>query len=191
MSPRPKVALDKNTIMLAAAELANQHGSEYITLAMLAKKLNIKPPSLYNHFDGLPGIKREMAIFSLEKLYISLMEEAKGKSKGEEEVIALSQAYLSFARTNPGLYEFALSAPNPADEFVHAAGKKIVELVVSAIQPFELSEEEAIQAVRGLRSLMHGFASLEQKGGFGMPLDLDESYQFAVTAFIQGLKKQS
>lgn len=191
MSPRPKVALDKNTIMIAAAELANEHGSDYITLAMLAKKLNIKSPSLYNHFDGLPGIKKEMAIFSLQKLYNSLAEEAEGKAHGGEEVLALSRAYLSFARTNPGLYEFALSAPDPSDELVHDAGKKIVELVVSVIRPFELSEEEAIHAVRGLRSLMHGFASLEHKGGFGMPLDLDESYKLAVTAFITGLKKSS
>ena len=189
MSPRPKIALDKNTIMIAAAELANEYGCENITLAILAKKLNIKPPSLYNHFDGLPGIKREMAIFSLEKLFNSLVNEAEGKPQGEEAVTALSQAYLTFARRNPGLYEFALSAPDPADERVHVAGKKIVELVVSAIRPFELSEEEAIHAVRGLRSLMHGFASLEQRGGFGMPLDLDESYQLAVTAFITGLKK--
>ncbi len=189
MSPRPKIALDKNTIMIAAAELANEHGSENITLAMLAKKLNIKPPSLYNHFDGLQGIKKELAIFSLEKLFNSLTNEAEGKPQGEEAVMALSLAYLTFARRNPGLYEFALSAPDPADELVHAAGKKIVELIVSAMKPFGLPEEEAIHAVRGLRSLMHGFASLEQRGGFGMPLDLDESYQLAVTAFITGLKK--
>lgn len=189
MSPRPKIALDKNTIMIAAAELANEQGSENITLAMLAKKLNIKPPSLYNHFDGLQGIKKELAIFSLEKLFNSLTNEAEGKPQGEEAVMALSLAYLTFARRNPGLYEFALSAPDPADELVHAAGKKIVELIVSAMKPFGLPEEEAIHAVRGLRSLMHGFASLEQRGGFGMPLDLDESYQLAVTAFITGLKK--
>lgn len=189
MSPRPKIALDKNTIMFAAAELANEHGSENITLALLAKKLNIKPPSLYNHFDGLPGIKRELTILSLEKLYTNLVEEAEGKSQGEEAVMALSQAYLTFARRNPGLYDFALSAPDPADEIVHDAGKKIVDLVVDAIQPFELSEEEAIHAVRGFRSLMHGFASLEQSGGFGMPLNLNESYQLAVTVFIRGMKK--
>jgi AcrR family transcriptional regulator len=189
MSPRPKLALDKNTIMLVAAELSNEHGSENISLAMLAKKLNIKPPSLYNHFEGLPGIKRELAIFSLEKLHNSLVKEAEDKSQGGEAVMALSKAYLTFARRNPGLYEFALSAPDSADELVQEAGKKIVELVLSAIQPYELSEKGAIHAVRGLRSLMHGFASLEQKGGFGMPLDVDESYQLAVTAFITGLKK--
>lgn len=191
MSPRPKIALDKNRIMFVAAELANEHGSENITLALLAKKLNIKPPSLYNHFDGLPGIKRELTIFSLEKLYTSLVEEVEGKSKEDEAIMALSKAYLSFARRNRGLYELALEAPDPADEPVHDAGKKIVDLVISAIRPLELSYEQAIHAVRGLRSLMHGFASLEQKGGFGIPLDLDESYKLAVEAFIVGLKKQS
>jgi AcrR family transcriptional regulator len=189
MSPRPKVALDKNTIIFAAAELANDLGIDNVTLASLAKKLNIKSPSLYNHFEGLPGIKRELAIYSLEKLYACLVAGASGKQPGGEAVLALSEAYLTFARKNPGLYESALSAPNPADEVVYQAGKQIVVLVVSAIAPFGLKEDESIHAVRGLRSIMHGFASLEQKGGFGLSLDLDESYRLTVNAFLGGLSK--
>jgi len=188
MSPRPKVALDKNEIIMAAAELVNEFGSENVTLALIAKKLRIKPPSLYNHFDGLPGIKRELAIFSLEKLFRGLAASAAGTHPGEEAVLAISESYLSFARTNPGLYESALSAPDPADTEVYYAGKKIVDLVVSTIEPFKLKEDSAIHAVRGLRSIMHGFASLEQKGGFGLSLDLDESYKLAVKAFLAGLK---
>jgi AcrR family transcriptional regulator len=188
MSPRPKVALDKHEIILAAAELANEYGNENVTLAMLAKKLKIKPPSLYNHFDGLPGVKRELAIFSLEKLFCELESASMGKHSGEEMVLAISEAYLSFARINPGLYESALAAPDPADAEVYHAGKKIVGMVVSTIEPFGLKEEAAIHAVRGLRSIMHGFASLEQKGGFGIPLDLDDSYKLTVKAFLNGLK---
>jgi AcrR family transcriptional regulator len=188
MSPRPKIALDKKTIVMAAAQLANEQGSDQVTLALLAKKLNIKPPSLYNHFDGLPGIKRELALFSLEKLYNELEAAALQKSPGVESVLAITEAYLSFARENPGLYEFALSAPDPSDEKVNHAGERIVRLVISKIQLFSLSDEESIHAVRGLRSLMHGFASLEQKGGFGMPLDLDESYRLAVNTFLRGMK---
>ncbi|MEH7443197.1 WHG domain-containing protein [Bacillus sp. JJ1122] len=188
MSPRPKVALDKTEIIMAAAELANEFGSENVTLALLAKKLRIKPPSLYNHFEGLPGIKRELAIFSLEKLYRGLATAAAGKHPGEEAVLAISESYLSFARKNPGLYESALAAPDPADTEVYYAGKKIVDLVVSTIEPFKLKEDSAIHTVRGLRSIMHGFASLEQKGGFGLSLDLDESYKEAVKAFLTGLK---
>jgi AcrR family transcriptional regulator len=191
MSPRPKVALDKETIMNAAAQLANEYGIENVTLASLAKKLQIKSPSLYNHFDGLSGVRRELAIFSLEKLYSSMSAASAGKQAGEEAVLTISEAYLTFARKNPGLYEAALSAPDAADEEVYKAGKKVVDLVVSSIEPFELKNEDAIHVVRGLRSVMHGFASLEQKGGFGLSLDLNDSYKLAVKVFLDGLNNRS
>ena len=35
---------------------------------------------------------------------------------------------------------------------------------------------EAIHAARGLRSVAHGFATLEEAGGFGISLDPDESF---------------
>ncbi|ESU32321.1 hypothetical protein G3A_11950 [Bacillus sp. 17376] len=59
--------------------------------------------------------------------------------------MALSQAYLTFARGNPGLYEFALAAPDPAVELVHDAGKKNVELVVSAVRPFDAGTKKSFQ----------------------------------------------
>jgi hypothetical protein len=44
-----------------------------------------------------------------------------------------------------------------------------------------------LHAVRGLRSLVHGFATLEVAGGFGMPLDIDESFRRLVELLISGL----
>lgn len=189
MSPRPKIALKKEAIMQAAGELANEYGSENLSVALLAKKLNIKPPSLYNHFNGLADLKRALAIYSLERLHENLVGEANGIPLGEARVLALSKGYLAFARKEPGLYEAALAAPDPADHDVFSAGKKVVDLVVEAVEPLGLKEDEALHAVRGLRSLMHGFASLEGKGGFGLSLDLEESYERAIQAFIAGLKK--
>jgi hypothetical protein len=66
MSPRPKVALDLEAVIEAAAEIADQFGAQEVTLANLAKRLNIRPPSLYNHVDGLPGLRKELAIFSIK-----------------------------------------------------------------------------------------------------------------------------
>jgi len=37
---------------------------------------------------------------------------------------------------------------------------------------------------------VHGFTTLEVSGGFGMPLDLDESFARLVNLFIAGLEKQ-
>jgi AcrR family transcriptional regulator len=188
MSPRPKVGLELTFILEAAAELANENGMQEVTLANLAKKLNIRPPSLYNHFDGLPGLRKKLAIYGIEKLYEHLSHSAIGVS-GIAALISLSKAYIDFARNFPGLYEATLMAPDPEEVEVQQAGEKIVHLTVRVLQSFQLEGDLALHAVRGLRSLLHGFVSLEQKGGFKMALDLDESVEIVVKAFITGMTK--
>jgi hypothetical protein len=36
---------------------------------------------------------------------------------------------------------------------------------------------------------VHGFASLEAAGGFGMPLDRDESFRRLIATFVAGLEQ--
>ncbi len=49
-------------------------------------------------------------------------------------------------------------------------------------------KEEAIHAARGLRSVAHGFATLEEAGGFVFSLDPDESLRKLMGAFAAGLR---
>ncbi|WP_040206041.1 TetR/AcrR family transcriptional regulator [Neobacillus jeddahensis] len=186
MSPRPKIGLDLFTILDTAGEIADQQGVQEVTLAQLAKRLGIRPPSLYNHFDGLPGLRRKLAIHGLDRLYKG-MSEATIRVSGTDAVLAMSHAYVSFAREHPGIYEATLLAPDPEDEDVQQAGARIVDLTVRVLQAFHLEGDRALHAVRGLRSILHGFAVLEQKGGFRMSLDLDESLTFVIRAFLTGI----
>jgi AcrR family transcriptional regulator len=188
MSPRPRFALDLATILETAGDLANEQGIQEITLANLAKRLNIRPPSLYNHFDGLPGLRKHLAIYGLNKLYEEMMQAAVGVS-GIEAILAISQAYVQFSRKNPGVYEATLAAPDPADVEAHQAGAKIVDLLVRVLQGCNLEGDISLHAVRGLRSILHGFTSLEQRGGFKMALELDESLEIIIKAFIEGIRK--
>ncbi len=188
MSPRPKFGLDISTIVEAAGEIADLHGMQEVTLANLAKKLGIRPPSLYNHFDGLPGLRKRLAIHGLDRLHEVMAEAAIGVS-GTEAVLAVSQAYVNFARKHPGIYEATLVAPYPEDVDVQQAGAKIVDLSVRVLNACHLEGEWALHAVRGLRSILHGFSALEQKGGFKMTLDLDESLAIIIKAFLAGMEE--
>lgn len=188
MSPRPKVGLELIEILEAAAEIADQNGMGEVTLANLAKKLGIRPPSLYNHFDGLGGLRKKMAIYGIERLYEVLAEAAIGVA-GDEAVMTISKAYVNFARKHPGLYEATLMAPEMEDEDVQLAGSKIVSLTVRVLQAYKLEGDAALHAVRGLRSILHGFSSLEKSGGFKMALDLDESLEIIIKAFMQGIQE--
>jgi len=188
MSPRPKIGLELSFIIEAAGELADQQGIQEVTLANLAKKLGIRSPSLYNHFDGLPGLRKKLAIYGINMLYKVMADAAIGVS-GTEAVLAVSQAYVDFTRRHPGIYEATLLAPNPEDVDVQQAGAKIVDLSVRILQAYHLEGERALHAVRGLRSILHGFSSLEQKGGFKMSLDLNESLMIIIKAFLAGMEE--
>ncbi|MEH7072939.1 TetR/AcrR family transcriptional regulator [Neobacillus drentensis] len=187
MSPRPKIGLELSFIIEAAGKLADEHGVNAVTLANLAKKLGIRPPSLYNHFDGLSGLRKKLAIYGIDKLYEAMANAADGVS-GTETVLAVSQAYVDFARRHPGMYEATLLAPNPEDVDVQQAGAKIVDLSVRILQAYQLEGERALHAVRGLRSILHGFSALEQKGGFKMSLDLNESLFISIKALLTGME---
>lgn len=188
MSPRPKEALDLETIIEAAADIADQFGVQEVTLANLAKKLAIRPPSLYNHLEGLAGLKKELAIHGLNKLYSEFAASA-GVLSGEQAIIETSKAYVDFARKHPGLYEATLLAPDMNDPDIRLSGGKIVDLIIHLLQDYHLDGDSALHAVRGLRSILHGFAALEQKGGFQLSLDLDVSLVLIVKAFLTGIKE--
>ncbi|WP_187445004.1 TetR/AcrR family transcriptional regulator [Rossellomorea vietnamensis] len=183
----PRMGLTKDKIMETAANMADSDGIGSVTIANLAKKLKIQPPSLYNHIQGLNELKTVMAIYGLNQLHDE-MKEALGGKEGDKAVHALGDSYLAFSRSHPGLYEAALLAPEPGNTDVQAAGNRIVELALGTLHYLEISEQDALHAVRGLRSVFHGFASLENKGGFEMDLSINESFQRMIDVFLKGIK---
>ncbi|WP_160036906.1 TetR/AcrR family transcriptional regulator [Paenibacillus sp. An7] len=184
MAPRNGINLHK--ILLAATEIIDTNGLEELTLASLAQKLDIRSPSLYNHFDGLHDIRRLLSIYGLEQLLSALMRAAVGRS-GDEAIREMAKAYISFARAHPGLYEVTLIAPAYNDDDLHKVGQEIVDLVTQVLEAYQMEKSDTIHIARALRSHLHGFASLEQRGGFGMPIDLDESFMHMIDTFLAGL----
>lgn len=184
----PRAGLDKQTLVITAAEIADNDGVEGITLAALAAKLGVRSPSLYNHINGLQDLRTELAIYGLDQLYKVMSTAAEGMNR-DEAIHAMGLAYVDFARSRPGLYETTLRAPETANRELVIASENILRIIINVIKDYELGEEGEIHAVRGLRSILHGFASLEQKGGFGMPLDSNVSLNRLISTFIAGIEK--
>ncbi|MFP7734719.1 TetR/AcrR family transcriptional regulator [Priestia aryabhattai] len=185
MSPRQ--GLDFRKVIQTGVNLANREGFYAVTIASLAKELEVRPPSLYNHIKGLEELRKELALSGLQQLY-HLLKNAVEHASAEEAVYQLSKAYVSFVRESPGIYEAtAMVAPKIQDEEVQKASDNIVSLVLNVLKPYQLPENAALHAVRGLRSILHGFSSLEQRGGFGMSLSTDETLDFLICTFVLGL----
>ena len=181
------VGVDRAKVIAAAAELADTHGLDQLTLAQVAAQVGIRLPSLYNHVDGLAGLRRELALLGVRELGESMAQAAIGKA-GDEAVHALAQAYRAYVTTHPGRYAAGIRAAPADDAELAALGARVVAIVVAVLHPYGLHNDDAIHAVRGLRSIVHGFATLESAGGFGIPLDVDESFRRLVAAYIVGLR---
>lgn len=176
----------RERVVAVAAELADEHGLSALTLAQVAARLGVKLPSLYNHVDGLPGLQRALAAQALGELTAAITRAAVGRSR-DEAVLAIAGAYRAYVLAHPGRYAATVRAPGPDDAELRALSRGPVEVVAAVLAPYGLADDDAIHAVRGLRSLVHGFASLEVAGGFGLDLDRDESFRRLVAAYIAGL----
>ncbi len=186
----PRAGLDTATIVEAAATLLNTEGSEALTLNRLAQELGVKTPSLYNHIDGLPGLYRELALLNARTLGERFTQAAIGKS-GPAALTAVANAYRAYIKESPGVYLASLRSSGtrqPIDAELSAAEEQSVRVGLAVIASFGLAGEDALHALRGLRSLVHGFATLEIAGGFGLPLDLDESFDRLVQMFVRALQ---
>jgi len=190
MSPRSN--LTKQTVVRAAADLINTEGLETLSLGRLAKELGIRTPSLYNHVDGLPGLMQELSILNAHNLADRISEAAIGKS-GPEAIKALMQAMRAYIKESPGLYLSTVRASGTQTEVdpeLEQEEARSVKVGMALMTSYGLQGEDAIHAIRGLRSLVHGFATLEISNGFGMPMDLDKSFVRLVDLFIAGLERQ-
>lgn len=186
MARKPGPSLDHTAVVTAAAALADTQGVESLTLAALAARLGIKIPSLYNYVAGLPGLRRALALAGLRELTARLERVAVGKA-GDQALVACAHAYRAFAHERPGLYAATLRAPQEGDDEWTAVAEELVNLVLAVLAGYGLTGADALHATRGLRSILHGFVALEAAGGFGLPLDRDESFNRLVRMFVSSL----
>ncbi len=182
--------IDRERVLQTAIVLADETGLEAVTLASVAEQLGIRIPSLYNHVQGLPGLRRDITLWGLQQLCDGLRRATVGKA-GEEAILSGAAAYRAFAHAHPGPYVATLAAVSTNDPELITVREELIEVVVAILQPYITAGDDTLHKVRAFRSVIHGFVHLEIAGGFGLPLDRDESFRQLVHILIVGLQEQS
>ena len=183
-SRRP--GLNAAVVLAEAAALADEVGLDALSLAQLADRLGIRSPSLYNHVASLEELKRGLAMIALRELANSLRNAAIGRSR-DDAVRSLAAAYRDFVKKHPGLYQATHRAVSTDDAELSGASDEVVNVCLAVLRGYGLNQRAGLHALRGLRSAVHGFATLEIAGGFGIPLSVDESFAWLVECFVAGL----
>jgi AcrR family transcriptional regulator len=179
----PRAGLTEDRVIGEAELLADEVGLSQVTLVALAQRLGVRQPSLYKHVDGMPALLRGVSVRAKVELGDVLGRAAVGRAGGQA-IHALSSAYRHWALEHPGRYEAAQWAPRPGDLADEAASLAVVQICTDVLAAYGLHGDDAIDAVRALRSTLHGFVTLESAGGFGLPVDVDRSYERLVDGLV-------
>jgi AcrR family transcriptional regulator len=115
MSPRRLRNRERTieSILQTAREIIREQGVASLTMQELAQRMEMRPPSLYNYFSGIMEIYD--ALFRLGFILWGdhLKAYSREAQRWQEEVQALMEAYLTFARENPELYQLCFERPVP------------------------------------------------------------------------------
>lgn len=166
--------------------MADEVGLHEWTLAALAKRLGVRQPSLYKHIESLAGLHRDISVHAKRELGDVLAHASVGRSTSAA-IHAMSHAYRNWAREYPARYEASQRMPSPGDIEDEAISLAAVQVIADVLGGYRLAGDDAVDAIRGFRSALHGFVFFETTGSFAMSADIDRSFERLVHGIVVAL----
>lgn len=183
----PRAGLTTETVVMTAMNIVDSEGMENLTLLRVAKELGVKSPSLYEHVKGMDGLTRKLRLKGLELMKQQFQVALVGVS-GDSAVRNLADSFRLFVKTHPSLYDLTIRSEVTDDAEIRNAATDILDLIFTVLNDYRLSERNLVHAARYLRSTVHGFATLEKSGGFGMDINTDDSFEIVKEMIVSNMK---
>lgn len=165
---RPKFS--RQRVIVGAAEFADVHGADALTLAALARSLDTSAPALLKHVRSTDDLRSAVAASALAQLSSELDISTNGLH-GSAALAAAAASYRRFALAHPGRYALAFSVSNALTEAGEPTDRELVVLIERVLAGRGLDSVAMTDAGRIVRSSLHGFVSLEIGGGFARGAD--------------------
>lgn len=180
--------VSKEIIVSEAVKLIEENGQSSISLHELARRLDIKTPSLYNHIKNTKDLRHEVFKYAIDKFVANQNAATAGKQQ-DDAVKAFAEAYYQFAKENKGLYRLIMSMPLNNDDIEKEMAVPLLETVTNLLSGYGLNDETIAHWQRVLRAILHGFISQEDLGYFYYYTNTDsqKSREIAIQCFLNGL----
>jgi AcrR family transcriptional regulator len=182
----PRAGLTQDAVVEVALALVDEKGLDALSLAAVADRAGVAAPSLYKHVGSLADLRELMALRVIRQVTAIFAAVVMGRSR-DDAVEALMREYRAYVLANPGRY--ALIPGDPLRyEALAAAGRDLLGVFVAVMRGYGLNDAATTHAIRRLRATVHGFADLEASGGFGMPADIETTYDQLIAMFLRSLE---
>lgn len=179
-----RVRLNRRQVLDVAFGLADEVGLEALSMTLLARRLGVAVPSLYEHVRGLPDLLDAVAADAADALADVLSDALQGRS-GDAALTAYAGSLRRWASSHPGLYP-ATMRPLTNPELCRGQ-QRIGSSCAALLRGYGLAGAAATDAVRCVRSTLHGFITLEATGAFQAARDVDDSWNACMQALARAL----
>jgi AcrR family transcriptional regulator len=159
----------RDEILDVAVAVLEDEGPDALTMRELAARMGIRAPSLYKHVRD----KDDIVAGVQEKALIDMARHLASAGPG---LGALADAYRSWARAHPRLYELATRRPLARDRIAPGVESAAAAPIVAAAGGDE-------HLARALWALAHGLVDLELSDRFPPGADLDATWRTALAGF--------
>lgn len=184
----PRAGLDAAAVVAAGAALADEVGLAKLTMGLLAERVGVRTPSLYKHVNGLEDVNRRIAVLALNEAADAVGGAIQGYA-GRDALAAAARAFRAFVVAHPGRYAATIGVePSGPDDPLAAASQRLLSAFTAVLRGYEVAESDVDHALRTLRSLCHGFATLQSANGFQWSADIDDSFEWLIAFADHGLR---
>lgn len=182
----PRAGLTNAIVVDTAERMIDEPDAAPLTLAALAARLGVKQPSLYKHIESMDDLRRSIAVRAKLELASVIARSAVGKAGGDA-ITSMSLSYRRWAAAHPGRYVATVRAPVTGDADDEAASVEVTKVAFEIMSSLGLHGDDAVDAIRALRAVLHGFVTLEAGGAFGLPADIDRSFDRLLVGLVISL----
>jgi AcrR family transcriptional regulator len=184
----PRAGLDAASVTLAGAALADEVGFTGLSMGLLAERLGVTTPSLYKHVSNQADLAHRIAVLAMNEIADAIRDATQGRA-GSEALVAGAHAMRRWVLEHPGRYAAGNSAKvtGPEDPLIPAV-QRVLASWAAMLHGYRLDPDQEIHALRMLRSVLHGFATLEADGSFQIATDVEDSFTWMLTFLDHGLK---
>jgi AcrR family transcriptional regulator len=184
----PRPGLTPAAVAEAGAALVDEVGFDQLSMGLLAERLGVKTPSLYKHVTGQADLAHRIAVLATGEVADAIRDAIQGRA-GSDALAAGAQAMRRYVREHPGRYAASNAARStgPDDPLLPAA-ERVLASWAAMLHGYQLDPGEEIHAMRMLRSVLHGFATLETADGFQIDASVDDSFRWMIDFMDHGLK---
>lgn len=108
---------------------------------------------------------------------------------GRDALAAAARSFRAFVLEHPGRYGATIGLePAGPDDPPAGAGQRSLGPFRAVLRGYDIAEPDVDHALRMLRSLFHGFATLQASNSFQWSADIDESFEWLITFTDRGLR---